>query len=167
MVKNDFLKESYSLRNIFISGIFCSMILSGSIISLHIWDLFRYRYHIPFIFTPTELGFTIACCFISYILAVGLVFYFRNFFQKFINPWLIVSFLGSVIFSLLLVICDYFNTVIEIRNYKEPSFWMSGETGRPEFPTFEELILFILIMSIAAFVNTSLIYSLFRHFYKH
>lgn len=166
MFKNDFIKESYSLRSIFVSGIFCSLILSGNIFSLTVWNSFVGHYHLPPIFTTTELTFTIACCFISFPLAAGLVFCLKELFQKFINSWLLVSFLGSLIFSTLLVACDYINTIIEIKNYKEPSFWASGDFGRPELPTFEELFLFVLILTMAGFVNTSLVYSLSRSFYE-
>ena len=163
---NDSTKESYSLRNIFISGVFCSLILSGSIISLSAWNSFIGHEHLPPIFNATELTFTVACCFISYLLATILVFYLKDSLKKFINSWLIVSLSGSIIFSVLLAICDYINKTIEIRNYRKPLIWASGDLGRPELPTLENLILFILLMSIAGFVNTSLVYSLFRSFHE-
>lgn len=169
-MKRELPKYFYSTRNTFSAAFGFSVILSASIIVLHIWDTFRYRYHIPTILTATEFVFCIACCFVSYFLASGIVFYGKLYFQRISSSWLIISIIGSIIFTILLTVFDYVNTNYQIKNYNKPSFSeisfsISGDFGPPELPTFEEVILFVFATAIATFLNTSLIYSLWQNFY--
>lgn len=122
--------------------------------------------HLPPIFNQTEIEFTVTICLISYPLAASLFFYLKDFSQKFNNPLLFVSFLGSVFFSILLTSFDYANTIIELKNYKKPLLWISGDFGPPKPPNTEETVVFIIAMSIAAFLNTGLTYFFVRNFYN-
>ncbi len=153
------------MRYILMLTVFCALCVSGSLVIVYIWSFSTHSNHAQYMITETEFIFSVGCCLVSYLLASVLVFYTKSFLQNLASPWLMLSLIGSVFFSILLTVFDYINTINEIKNYKKPSFWISGDFGPPELPTFEELILFVFVTSVAAFLNTSLIYFLWRDFY--
>lgn len=149
-------KYSYELRNVLLAGISSPIIICIIIFGFALLELYNYRHHSLPLPTDSELLFRMAWCCVSYFLAVGLVLFLKDTLQKHIPAWLIVPFLGSIIYSLTFVIFAYIKTIEEIKNYKEPTISFGGQLPRPILPTPEELIRSILIVAFMSFIVTTI-----------
>jgi uncharacterized membrane protein len=155
-------KYLYTPRSISIAvssgSITISLIVSFFILS----SLFNKNHHAPPPISNAFVLIAIICCCISYITAGGLAFYFREFFQKYIPVWLIISFLGSTFFSFSNFFILYFLNLEKIKRYKEvygerTSIFSPDWTRPPDLPAFWQFVGLVLILTLIFFVITTLV----------
>ena len=157
-----FPRYSYGRERLISIGLFCSSVIGFSLISLFIFDTLRGRYHTePFLYL-TELIVCLGLCFISYISAAQLTIHMKRTLQRFVSDWLSISAFGSFFFGALMASFLYIDTLTDLRNYRELSFWISGTPPRPILPTAEHLIIYALAFGATACVSTSVLYQVFR-----
>jgi hypothetical protein len=157
-------KYLYTSRSINIAVSSGSIAICSIIAYFVLSTQFNKTHHAPPPISNAFLLITVICCFISYTLAGGLAFYFRESLQKYIPVWLIISFLGSAVFTFSYGLIYYFRTLEENRLYKEinkghTSIFSPDWSRPPDLPTFWQFIGLILILTLILFVITALVSS--------
>jgi len=159
-MKEKISKYSYLPRRIIRAGIFCSIIicilffLHGSIAVYYIPSSYLLDKDVLF---SRIIGGTI-----SYFLAVGLVFYTKDYLQKLIPAWLLVFSLGSVILILFTFPYLYIGRFIESKNCEVSGFnWSTCSVL-----SFEQFILSSTLAFILSFIITGLLFSIVHYLYK-
>ena len=142
-MKNDEFNNSYSLYEVILAASSASIGACVLIFLFFHFLLVSYSGH-PWQSSPTSIDFLIASslCFSSYFLAALIAFSLKNWLQRFMSSWLIVSFFGSLIFTLT------FSTIAFINSIK--SFQPDSHFSPPP-PEFSEMIWSALLLFFAFF----------------
>ena len=153
-------KYSYSLHKIIKAGVFCSLIIC---VLVYLHGLIAV-YYIPssiLLDTDTLISRMIAGI-VSYFLAAGLVFYTKDYLQKVIPAWVLISCLGLFILILSTFPYLYIGRYFEELNCEKIRLnWSACSTLNTEQ--------FILIGALAlaiSFAVIALFFVILHYFYK-
>lgn len=153
------LPSYYDNERIFRAELFNFSVISFAFVSLFIYNHLVGFYQ-PFL-TIYELLISIGLCLIAYLLS-AFAAASLNRTEKLFSYFTSVSALGSLIFGIGLTMFLYVDTLVDIRNYRELSFSISGDPPRPELPTLAEMLLFGVGITFTAFVCTGVLHKVFN-----
>lgn len=158
---------SYTTRNLNIAALSCSAPLCLILLYLFIDSKDNFFYHGSGRISFSHAMFWLVSCCGSYFVAQGLVKYTKEIWQKYVPAWLVISFFGSMFFSLSSLAFLYLYEWSQSSSHEEnPCMWYPCyPQDAPMFsleslPTDEQLIFGFWILTLSLFAFTALVSSI-------
>ena len=156
------LSEMFQKTAIVRAGLFCCVVIAFALISLFTYSHLVGSYHVEPFLTLNELVITISLSLVAYGLSIGMTISLLPRLNRFLSDFTLVSGFGSILFGAAMACFLYFDTLIDLQQYRELSFRIFGTAPRPVLPTIEDLSVYSASFAITSFVSVNVLHSVFR-----